>query len=214
MKKYRTDSVNSYFIKLKERAIILPSSESVHVLNSYKRVLAEDIISKFGVPRYNSSHMDGFAVRYNDIKNTTKTNPATLRICDIQVPIEDIVDFILPRKHAYRISTGIFLPKEYDTVIPIENTKIVKAGNYEIIEIQSSIQKGSFVYPASVDIRKGERVLLKGTVLRAQDIGLLTFMRIYQVPVFNKPSVALIPTGNGAIRHLGKRRIGQDPEYT
>ena len=190
------DSVNSAFIKLKERPTIMPSSESVHVLNAYKRVLAEDIISKFGVPRYNSSHMDGFAVRYNDIKNTSKTNPATLRIYNIQVPLEDIVDFVLPRSHAYRISTGTSLPKGSDTVIPIENIKIVKAGNYEMIEIRSSIQKGSFVYPASMDIRKGERVLLKGTVLRAQDIGLLTFMRIYQVPVFKKPTVALIPTGN------------------
>lgn len=190
------DSVNSAFIKLKERATIMPSSESVHVLNAYKRVLAEDIISKFGVPRYNSSHMDGFAVRYNDIKNTSKTNPATLRIYNIQVPLEDIVDFVLPRSHVYRISTGTSLPKGSDTVIPIENIKIVKAGNYEMIEIRSLIQKGSFVYPASMDIRKGERVLLKGTVLRTQDIGLLTFMRIYQVPVFKKPTVALIPTGN------------------
>jgi len=190
------DSVNSSFIKLKERATVMPSLEFVHVLNAYKRVLAEDIISKFGVPQYNSSHMDGFAVRHTDIKNTSKTKTATLRICNIQVPLKEIVDFVLPRSHAYRISTGISLPKGSDTVIPLENTKIVKSGNYDMIEIKHSIQKGSFVYPASMDIRKGERVLLKGKVMRAQDIGLLTLMRIYRVPVFKKPTVALIPTGN------------------
>jgi hypothetical protein len=38
------DSVNSSFIKLKERATVMPSLEFVHVLNAYKRVLAEDII--------------------------------------------------------------------------------------------------------------------------------------------------------------------------
>ena len=190
------DSVNSALTKLKERATIMPHSESVHVLNAYKRVLAKDIISKFGVPRYNSSHMDGFAVRYNDIKNTSKSNPINLKICNVHASLEGITDFFLPHNHAYRISTGASLPKGSDTVIPIENTKIVKMGNHEFVEIPSSVQRGSFVYPASMDIKKGEQVLLKGTVLRAQDIGLLTFMRIYQVPVFSKPTVALIPTGN------------------
>jgi molybdopterin biosynthesis enzyme len=165
-------------------------------LKAYKRVLAEDMVSKYGVPQYNSSHMDGFAVRYNDIKKTSSSNPVTLRICDIQASTKDLLNFVLPKNHAYRISTGMSLPKGSDTVIPIENAKIVRESNYEKIEIQSSIQNGSFVFPASKDIRKGERVLLKGTVLRAQDIGLLAFMRIFQVPVFKKPIVAIIPTGN------------------
>lgn len=198
-------SVNSAFNKLKERATILPSSEYVHILNAYKRVLAQDVISKFGVPPYNSSHMDGFAVRYNDIKKTSNSNPVTLRICNLQASTIDPKNFVLPKSHAYRISTGMPLPKGSDTVIPIENSKIVTEGNYEKIEIQSPIQTGSFVYPASKDIRKGERVLLQGTVLRAQDIGLLTFMSIFQVPVFKKPIVAIIPTGNELSDNLTTR---------
>ncbi len=198
-------SVNSAFNKLKERATILPSSEYVHILNAYKRVLAHDVISKFGVPQYNSSHMDGFAVRYNDIKKTSNSNPVTLRICNLQASTIAPKNFALPKSHAYRISTGMPLPKGSDTVIPIENSKIVTEGNYEKIEIQSPIQTGSFVYPASKDIRKGERVLLKGTVLRAQDIGLLTFMRIFQVPVFKRPIVAIIPTGNELSDNLATR---------
>jgi molybdenum cofactor synthesis domain-containing protein len=149
--------------------------------------------------------MDGFAVRYNDIKRTSNSNPVTLRICDIQAPTKDLLNFVLPKNHAYRISTGMSLPKGSDTVIPIENAKIVRESNYEKIEIQSSIQNGSFVFPASKDIRKGERVLLKGTVLRAQDIGLLAFMRIFQVPVFKKPIVAIIPTGNELSDNLTTR---------
>ncbi|HEY7571258.1 MAG TPA: molybdopterin molybdotransferase MoeA [Nitrososphaeraceae archaeon] len=199
------DSVKSAFNKLKERATIIPYSESVHILNAYKRVLADDVVSKFGVPQYNSSHMDGFAVRYNDIKNTSNSNPVTLRIYDIQLSTKDLVNFVLPKSHAYRISTGMSLPKGSDTVIPIENSKIVREGNYEKIEIQSSIQYGSFVFPASKDIKKGEKILLKGTVLRAQDIGLLTFMRIFQVPVFKKPIVAIIPTGNELSDNLATR---------
>lgn len=204
-------SVNSAFIKLKEHAKIIPCSESVHVLNAYKRVLAEDIISKFGVPRYNSSHMDGFAVRYNDIKNTSKSNPVTLKICNVQVSLEGIADFVLPRNHAYRISTGSSLPKGSNTVVPIENVNIVKGSNYEMVQIPSSIQKGSFVYPACMDIRKGERVLLKGTVLRAQDIGILTFMHVFQVPVFKKPTVALIPTGDELTDILENTRSDKIP---
>lgn len=205
LKEISYDSVNSAFNKLKERATILPSLESVHVLNAYKRVLADDVVSKFGVPPYNSSHMDGFAVRYNDIKKTSNSNPVTLRICNVQASTKDLANFVLPKSHAYMISTGMSLPKGSDTVIPIENSKIVMEGNYEKIEIQSPVQNGSFVYPAYKDIRKGERVLLKGTVLRAQDIGLLTFMRIFQVPVFRKPIVAIIPTGNELSDNLATR---------
>ena len=117
---------------MEEHAKIIPCSEFVHVLNAYKRVLAEDIISKFGIPRYNSSHMDGFAVRYNDIKNTSKSNPVTLKIWNVQVSLEGIADFVLPRNHAYRISTSTSLPKGSNTVIPIENVNIVKGSNYEM----------------------------------------------------------------------------------
>ena len=158
----------------------MPSSESVHVLNAYKRVLAEDIVSKFGVLDIIVLTWTGFAVRYNDIKNTSKTNPATLRIYNIQVPLEDIIDFVLPRNDATGFNSTS-LPKGSDTVIPIENIKIVKAGNYEMIEIRSSIQKGSVCLPRFHGYKERRTSIIKGNSFEGTGHWALNFYAIYQV---------------------------------
>jgi molybdopterin molybdotransferase len=193
-------SVDKAFTKLREHVKVRASHETVKVLEAYKRTLAKDIISAVNVPKYNSSHMDGYAVRYVNIKNASKSNPAIVKICKFQSWLENVSEHILPDKQAYKISTGGYLPTGSDTVIPIEAVQEIQYNNNHKVEkaikVLSPVQKGSFVHHAGADIKKGQRVLTKGNVLRAQDIGLLAGMHIFHVPIFRKPNVALIPTGD------------------
>ncbi len=45
------------------------------------------------------------------------------------------------------------------------------------------------------DIKKGEKVLAKGQIIRAQDMAFLAHLKFNKVPVFRKPILAIIPTG-------------------
>ena len=50
--------------------------------------------------------------------------------------------------------------------------------------------------PIGSDIRKGEKVLAKGSVLGAAEIGLLATVGATKVKVWRRPTVSLLSTGN------------------
>ncbi|MEK7851403.1 MAG: molybdopterin molybdenumtransferase MoeA, partial [Deltaproteobacteria bacterium] len=55
-------------------------TERVDITSSLGRVIAEDIYARRDNPPWDNSAMDGYAVRFEDIKGATKENPAVLRV--------------------------------------------------------------------------------------------------------------------------------------
>lgn len=185
-------SVDYAFTKLYQH--IKPCLETVlvPVFESKGCVLKEDITANNNIPPYSSSHMDGFALKSEDTIQASEFNPIKLKISNsksiLGIPPTDV----LRPGESCRIQTGGYLPYPTDAVVPIENVKIV---NYDSIEIFSPTEKGSFVYPAGTDFKEREKILLKGQILRAQDMALLALLNINMVPIFRKPIIAIIPTG-------------------
>ncbi len=103
----------------------------------------------------------------------------------------------------YRIQTGGYLPDQSDAIIPIENVKYI---NDKTINVLSPVKKGSFVYPAGADIKKGDKVLSQGQILRAQDMAFLAYLQIGKVSVYRKPVVAIIPTGSELTDDIEKNK--------
>jgi molybdopterin molybdotransferase len=206
---YKYTSVGSAFEKILQHARLEPRSEIVSVLDAYKRVLAENIISKSNIPAYNTSHMDGFAVKAKAIARASHSKPVFLKIKPM--PAADASEKpgfhylnhntslsassssdILTSGEASEISTGGYLPEGADTIIPIEEATII--GNK--IKIDYPFSKGTFVYSIGTDIKYKELIFSKGQSLRTQDVGLLGSLGIKKVLVFKKPTVGLIPTGS------------------
>lgn len=177
--------------KIEQHIDLRTQTEIVAILDSYKRVLAEDIVSNVDVPAYNRSHMDGFAVKSKDILHASRSEPITLTISNTKIELGNPPDHIINNKEAYKISTGGYLPMGSDTVVPIEECEM----DGKELKIFTPFRNGSFVYPMGSDIKKGEIIFTKGKVLRVQDIALLSSI-CFRVPVFRKPCVALIPTGS------------------
>jgi molybdopterin molybdotransferase len=50
------------------------------------------------------------------------------------------------------------------------------------------------------DIRRGDVVVLRGRRLRPQDLGVLASVQVAHIPVYRRPTVALIITGNELVR--------------
>lgn len=192
-------SIGAAYKRLRQNIRVHPQAEDVLVLESYGRVLSEDLMSEVNIPMYDSSNMDGFAVLANDIKHASDFGPITLKIVR-NVGLRNVPSVVLHSGQAYRISTGGYLPKGADTVVPIESTHISK----DNVGILASLPMGSFVSPLGKDVRKKSLLLHGGNVLRGQDVALLAMVSIFRVPVFRKPRVAIIPTGDELTDNLNE----------
>jgi len=152
--------------------------------------------------------MDGYAIKYNDIRAISQHGPIKLRV----VPRRRRKDGksenqTLRTGQAVRVSTGELLPNLADTVIPIENTDFDSKNS--TVMIQRELDKGSFVSYKGSEIARKELLLSKGHVFRVQDLALISMLGIRKLKVFKKPRIAIIPTGNELTEEITDRKLGK-----
>ncbi|HSF00829.1 MAG TPA: molybdopterin molybdotransferase MoeA [Nitrososphaeraceae archaeon] len=186
-------SIRTAFIKLRKNIIAQSISEQVNTKESLGRVLYNNVISSINIPMYDSSHMDGFAVLYEDIRGASNLKPVTLKVIN-DIKLGNIEIEPLKSRQAARIPTGGYLSKNSDTVIPIEYVQFNVIDRS--VKIFSEFPKGSFISPAGKDISKNKLLFKKGHLIRTQDIALLNLIGIKKLNIFKKPKVAIIPTGS------------------
>ena len=186
-------SVRASYSKLLNAITIRPMVESIFTEQAIGRVLWSDIISHTDIPSSNCSHMDGFVVKYNDIRRISERGPIKLRVVPRRKDGKR-ENQILFTGQTIRVSTGEVLPRLGDTVIPVEYTQFDSKNSTVII--QRDFAKGSFVSYKGSEIARKDLVLSKRHVLRAQDLALISMLGIQKIKIFKKPKVAIIPTGN------------------
>lgn len=200
----KPDSNISYVSVKKARSMVeqfilrnrILHSETIYVRNCYKRVLAKNIVADVDIPAFDSSHMDGYAVKAEDITYASEQAPVVLRLKRDKIkPMKAVPsNFILQRQEAFRINTGEYLPQGANTVVPVEDALATHKKNE--VRIIRALPVGSFVYPRGRDIKKDHEVMKRGRILRPQDIGLLDSLYITKLNVLKRPRVAIISTGS------------------
>jgi molybdenum cofactor synthesis domain-containing protein len=168
-------------------------AERVGAWESYGRVAGEDIISPIDLPPYDSSHLDGYACRSQDLTKVAKSGEIRLAVVG-KVSPGKFPDFILRKGESVRILTGSYLPRGADCVVGLENITEVDGGKKIVLRIP--LKKMENVYSAGIDIRKNEVVIAKGNLIRGQDVSLLANLRIKSVRVLRKPRVGILSTGS------------------
>ena len=175
------------------------------------RVLAADILSS-DLPLFDNSSMDGFAVRAGDLVNATANAPLTLKVV-ADIPAGSAPAIILAQGQAARIMTGAPIPEGADAVVMVEDTDFHNrnAGTAAPATIKAfkSIQTGENVRRRGMDVRKGQKILFTGSRLRAQDLGLLAMLGTSNLPVYRKPKVALLSSGDELMPVESPLRPGQ-----
>jgi molybdopterin molybdotransferase len=99
----------------------------------------------------------------------------------------------LERNHSMRIFTGAPLPVGSDTIVMQEKV-IVHSSGIQVTD--PNIEKGTHVRKRGSEIKKGELVLKKGTVITAPVAGLLASLGFSSVPVYPRLSICIMATGN------------------
>src|SRR5262245_43551929 len=96
-------------------------AEDVPVRESLGRVLAEEVRSPEGVPGFDNSAMDGFAVRAADTGGASAEAPVALRLSG-ESRAGAPAEAPLGAGEAMTISTGAMVPEGADAVIRVEDT--------------------------------------------------------------------------------------------
>ena len=166
-------------------------SERVPLTAALARVLAEDVVAGEDIPPLANSAMDGYALRSVD---TISANPSQLVELKVlaSLPAGKVYGGTVGAGQAIRIMTGAPLPAGADAVVRFEDAEL--AG--EQLYLKAPVRSGLNVRNAGEDVRRGQQVLARGSLIRAQEISLLAALGITQVPVGRRPLVAILATGD------------------
>jgi molybdopterin molybdotransferase len=170
------------------------ASEIVSLREASGRILYENIKSDTNIPPFDNSAMDGFAVRYTDTLGATSDNLIKLSIKGEIRAGGSHRNVSVGEYAAIRIMTGAPVPAGADAVMPVEYTQEDTAKG--MITISSELKKYENIRFAGEDIKTGQVVLKKGTRLASAQIGLLASLNKSDVPVYTRPRVAIISTGD------------------
>tara|TARA_Y100000590_G_scaffold420689_1_gene523658 strand:+ start:17506 stop:18693 length:1188 start_codon:yes stop_codon:yes gene_type:complete len=150
------------------------------------RVLSDDLYSKRTNPPYSLSAMDGYAINDENLEEKNKKYKVVTTI-----PAGTTYKKALKKDQAARVYTGSRIPRGANKVVIQEN---VKRENNEIII--KAFNSKSNIRLKGFDFKKGNIILNKGTVLTAKNISISASMNYKKMPVYKKPNVAIISTGN------------------
>ncbi|HEX9145194.1 MAG TPA: gephyrin-like molybdotransferase Glp [Candidatus Binatia bacterium] len=167
-------------------------AERIRTARARGRVLAEDLFSAVDLPHFHRAAMDGYAVRAKDTFGASQSLPAYLKFAGV-VEMGKEAKQSLAKGEAWRISTGGMMPPESDAVVMVEYADETAGG---WVEIHRGVSPWQNVIQIGDDIKKGDLVFPRGKRLRAHDLGALTGIGISSVPVYKRPRVALISTGD------------------
>ncbi len=180
-------------------------TEHVPLSSATGRVLACDVVCEHDLPGFRRSTMDGFAVQAASTFGASEAAPALLEVVGaVQMGQQAAVS--LGPGQAAHILTGGMLPAGADAVVMVEHTETL---DHDTVEASRGVAPGQHVIQADDDAGAGQRVLARGTPLRAQEAGLLAALGVVEVEVYRRPVVAILSTGDEVVPVDAELRPGQ-----
>lgn len=189
-------SVRQTFQTVLEHAVQTPV-RYLPVQDALGHILAEDQIARFAIPPADYSAMDGYAFCAAD------AGQHELRAEGFLPAGKAGLEAVAPGT-AIRIMTGAPIPPGCDTVVPLENLQV----SNNRIHFTKPFSSGDNIRRAGEDLHQGQRALAAGTLLRFQEIALLSAMNLGSVPVYTPPRVAILATGDELLEPGSERRPG------
>jgi putative molybdopterin biosynthesis protein len=193
------------------RAALQPAPlgvERVPLAQALGRVVAENIESPVDVPGFDRANVDGFALRAQDTVGAREDAPRLLLLTDEVLTPGQAPAVTVTEGHATVIATGGMVPRGADAVVLVENTELVEQEGLQAVQIRKAVPAGSFITFAGTDIGRGETVLRAGQLLTSREIGLLAAVSLADVPVYRRPRVAVISTGDELVQPGEPPRTG------
>lgn len=175
--------------RLAERARLPVQQETLPLASLPGRVLADDIVAALDLPPADNSAMDGYAVRAADTAAAPVTLPVQQRCFAGQAP-----EALLPGQ-AIRLFTGSVIPAGADTVVMQEDCREEESG----VTFQTPAPPDQHIRHRGEDMRRGSRILARGTLLGSGQIAVLAAQGFAQASVYAPLKVGILTTGDELI---------------
>ena len=178
---------SSIFTLLKKIKKLNLGEEKISLHESMGRFFSKDIVSNINLPPFKNSAVDGYALLKNDIVKGNKELFFNQRIA-----AGDKNSFNLRKNEAARIFTGAQMPKNSDTVVMQENTRVHK----NKIKIIKMPLYGENCRLAGEDVAKGKKVFSSGEKINSTNINLIAAIGKKNIFVKKKIKVGFYTSGN------------------
>lgn len=163
-------------------------TERVSIYEAVGRIIGEKVVSRRNLPPYDTSAMDGYAIKSEDTKNGN----TTLKVKGTIAAGDDVKNLSINSGEAYRIMTGAFVPNGADSVIQHELTDNGK----EVVNIKDPVKLGFSIRLKGEDLKVGDVIDRVGERFTEYHLGRYVSAGVFYTSVYQKPRVALISTGS------------------
>ena len=166
--------------------------------------LSDDILAPHGMPSFDNSGVDGYAVKAEDLTQASAVNPVFLENLGY-IAAGDTGNEKMHSGQCIQIATGAPLPKGADSVVMKEDIEIEDSK----IRFTRSIKEKENVRYQCEDIPEGDTIITAGTVIGPAQIATLATFGFSKVPVHRVPKVSIVSTGSELIDVVGQPQAGQ-----
>ena len=191
MKFLKTIRVEEFKEILDSVPILRTDEEIVNIEESFNRIISRDIISRINVPHFRKSRMDGYAVIAEDTFGAEEDLFIELKLVEV-IQAGDIPQKKLENGQCSYVATGAAIPEGANGVVMVEFTE--KDNNK--ISLSKAVTPGTYIISIGHDIKKGEDIIKKDTLVDLATMGILASCGIKELQVYKQPIVSLLSTGN------------------
>ena len=184
-------------IQILKKGIIKIKNENIKSINSLNRIASNNIYSNIDYPAGNNAAFDGFAINSNDTKKIKNNFIQKFRIIGLIAAGSKPLKKKVHKFDAVEIMTGGIIPKEFNTIIPIE--QIVFHPNQKkpkYILVNKKVRKYNHLRFKGSDYKKKQLVVKKNTLIQPNHILAFKTLGIRNISVKKKINVLFFSTGN------------------
>jgi molybdopterin molybdotransferase len=188
------------------RAVPARAVETVALPDSVGQVLAEPVRADRDQPPFNRSTRDGYAVRVQDSGGSRRVVGS--------VRAGERWEKSLEAGEAVEIMTGAPVPAGANAVVMVEHTAL-ESGALRVSE-GHDMRVGQNIVPRGAEVLADAVLLRVGTVIGAAEIAVAASCGRVSVPVFVKPGVAIVATGDELVEldvAMGDSQIRNSNSY-
>lgn len=156
------------------------------------RTSGRTVCAKEYVPPYHRSMVDGYAVRAADTFGAGEAIPALLR-CKGTIEMGHLPEQTLEAKACMAVPTGGAVPDGADAVVMVEDTQMFPDGT---VCIYKAAAPGNHMVYRGDDVKPGDAIVRKGSLIGPREMGALAAAGIAAVPVEGCLSAGVISTGD------------------
>ena len=166
------------------------STEIIPLELALNRIIGEDVIALHNLPPFDNSAMDGYGVRCDDASKALEVSHTILAGDEDEIKLQS--GFVC------KIMTGAKIPNGCDAVVPFEDVKL----HNNTVVLPPKIKPLQHIRAKSEDIKAGDILIHKGTLINAYKITLLTSQGCTHISVFNKPRIGVFASGSELKMHF------------